>query len=81
MPWLLVDLALVLLALVALAVCALRVWRSVKALGREVTSAGTAVGDATEKLAVLQSDLQRELAERDAPEPAVVPSRPPARRR
>ena len=81
MPWLLVDLVLVLLALVALGVCGLRLWRGVKALGREVAQAGTAVGDATEQLAALQSDLERSLPDRAGPEPSVVASRPPARRR
>ena len=50
MPWLLVDLLLVLLGLGALAVVSLRVWRGVKELGRTVSDAGTALGDATDAL-------------------------------
>ena len=54
MPWLLVDLLLVLLGLVALAVVALRVWRGVKQLGRTVGTAGERVGAATDALAGVQ---------------------------
>lgn len=54
MPWLLVDLLLVLLGLGALAVVSLRAWRGMKELGRAVSEAGTAVGDATDALARVQ---------------------------
>ena len=40
MRWILLDLAVVVLALVALALVAMSVWRSVKALGRQLGRAG-----------------------------------------
>ena len=57
MPWLLVDLLLLLLAVVALVVVGLRLWRGVKALGREVTVAGRLVGAASEALTVQQQGV------------------------
>ena len=60
MPWLLVDLLLVLLALTALVVVALPLWRSVKQLGRSVESAGDAVGAAGDRLARAQQSPRLE---------------------
>lgn len=54
MPWLVVDLLLGVLALAGLALVVLRLWRKVKALAREVSRAGEAVGRATEELSALQ---------------------------
>jgi hypothetical protein len=77
-PWLLVDVVLALLALAVLGFSALSLWRAVKGLGREVSRAGTEVGDATDALARAQAE---------APAPAVAthagprPVRPGARRR
>ncbi len=58
MRWILVDLLLVLLALLVLGLCGLRLWGRVKALGRRVADAGTAVGAASERLAAVQADGQ-----------------------
>ena len=55
MPWLLVDLLLVLLGLGVLVVVSLRVWRGVKELGRTVATAGDRVGAATDALDRAQS--------------------------
>lgn len=55
MPWILVDLVLVLLALALLAACGLRLWSGVTRLGREVGAAGAAVGAATDGLAAVSS--------------------------
>jgi hypothetical protein len=54
-PWIAVDLLLVLVALVLLAACGLRLWSGVKRLGREVGAAGTAVGAATDALAAVSA--------------------------
>ena len=72
MPWLLLDLALVLLGLVALVVVGLRLWRGVKALTREVATAGQVVGAAGEDLSRLQ---QRGAHAGPAPLPTSVSAR------
>jgi hypothetical protein len=58
-PWVLVDVALVLVALVVLLMVVLSVWRAVKGLSREVTAAGTTIGAKTDELARLQSEAPR----------------------
>ena len=86
MPWLLVDLALVLLGLVLLAVFGLRLWTGVKALSREVGAAGEAVGAAGEELARLQAEgASRPAVQPRADTSRTTPARPytgqkPARR-
>ena len=55
MPWILIDLLLVLLALALLGLLGLRLFRQVKALSRTVSTAAQTVGHATEQLAVAQS--------------------------
>lgn len=55
MLWIVVDVALGLVALVALALVVLGLWRKVKDLGRELSRAGEAIGQATDELAQLQA--------------------------
>ena len=55
MPWLAVDVVLVLAALVLLAVVGLRLWRSVKALGSRVSEAGERLGAALDDLERVQA--------------------------
>ncbi|MDP9101644.1 MAG: hypothetical protein M3N21_05805 [Actinomycetota bacterium] len=59
MPWLIVDIALALLALVVLGAVLLGLWRQVKALGAEVSRAGAALGEATDRLAAVQDTRGR----------------------
>jgi hypothetical protein len=53
--WILLDLAIALAALAVLAVLVLGLWRKVKALSSTVTTAGEAVGRATDALAAAQA--------------------------
>jgi uncharacterized membrane protein len=53
--WVLLDVLLGVVALVVLALVVLRLWQQIKALGREVARAGTAIGEATDRLADLQA--------------------------
>ncbi len=55
MPWILIDLLLVLIALASLGLLGFRLFRQVKALSRTVTTAGETVARATDQLAVAQS--------------------------
>jgi hypothetical protein len=54
-PWLLVDLLLVLVALALLVLCGLQLWWGVKRLGREVSAAGEKVAAASDALAQVQA--------------------------
>jgi len=72
-PWLLVDLLLGVLALLVLALVVLGLWRKVKALSREVSRAGEAIGSATDSLAQLQAvGEQRKHGEQPGPSTAAV---------
>jgi hypothetical protein len=53
--WVLLDVALCLMALVVLGALALRLWRQVKALGREVSASADRVSRATGALDAAQS--------------------------
>lgn len=75
MPWLLIDLLLGVLALVALAFVVLGLWRKVKALSREVSRAGEAIGSATESLAQLQAAGEQRRQD-EPPGPSTAASRP-----
>ena len=55
MTWVLLDVAIALAALAVLAVLVLGLWRKVKALSAAVAVAGETVGEATERLAAVQS--------------------------
>ena len=76
MPWLLIDLLLGVLALAGLALVVLGLWRKVKALSREVSRAGEAIGSATDSLAQLQAagELGRQA---EQPGPSTAATRPP----
>jgi len=51
-PWLVLDLALVLLSLVVLALLGLRLWRQVKELSRGVSEASTRIASLTQGLSI-----------------------------
>jgi hypothetical protein len=73
-PWLAVDVVLVLAALALLALAGLRLWRSVKALGHRVSEAGERLGTALDDLELAQSGLlDRPVADGAA---AAVPAGP-----
>ena len=55
MPWLLLDLFLVLVALVVLGLLGLRLWRQVKALSRAVGTAGETIAPLTAALTRAQA--------------------------
>lgn len=55
MPWLLLDLFLVLVALGAVGLLGLRLWRQVKALSRAVGAAGETIAPLTAALARAQA--------------------------
>ena len=77
MPWILIDLLLVLLALGLLGLLGLRLFRRVKALSRSVSAAGEVVGRATEQLAAAQADGPlRSAAPGGARRDVIVRSRP-----
>jgi Flp pilus assembly protein CpaB len=56
-PWLLVDIALVLVALGVLGVLAWRVWRQTAALGREVRAAGDRLSSAVAEIPPLRDSM------------------------
>ena len=57
MRWILLDAVLGLLFLVALAVVLLRVWKTVKALGKQVADTGELVTRATTEIAARQTRI------------------------
>jgi hypothetical protein len=48
--WIGIDIALAVLGLLVLAGLTFRLWRQVRALGRDVSAAGARIADASEKL-------------------------------
>ncbi|MCU1693042.1 MAG: hypothetical protein JWM64_2133 [Frankiales bacterium] len=58
MPWIVVDVVMVVIALVCLLLTGLTLWRSVKGLGKDVGAAGTTIGEVTARLAELQAGPQ-----------------------
>ena len=75
MRWILLDLALALAALAVLAVLVRRLWRAVKALSREVATAGETIAAATDALAAAQAGGP--LGGAPAPDPARASDRRP----
>ncbi len=59
MPWIVVDLLMVVVALVCLLLTGLTLWRSVKGLTKDVAAAGTTVGEVTAQLAQVQPPAPR----------------------
>ena len=52
MPWVVLDIAVVVVVLIALAAALLTTWRAVKALGRQLTSSSELLSSLTPEIAV-----------------------------